>query len=404
MRGAGIHTRSCRRLSPSKACCPQLRNQTLTNATGMIVGTSGMSYGGDETSGDSSQAQQYLLAQAPQRSRSLSDTSLRPPTWETMPMMGGHHQGAGMSADGGLLGSHDGRRPTSAGTVNMNDVLPGPSSSNPLFQPQGPSLRSQPLRLPASAGPGQSSFGPSLQPNVSNFAFGSPGLNPHFGTSDYLTPDIAAVQLRRAKSDSRGHRVVRSEDLRYGSQSNFLSPNDMMVPPPSMTQQEFLRNASQRQFLHPAEPVVSIRGSHHRRASSGSRERPGMGGVTGWSSGASSARASPYPSPSASPRPGYGPLPDLNGMPVSVSMTAMRRTPSGTMMTTDLNMNSSIGSMPMDTTSVPTHIAKVNVTTPSTADASQKRRKQPANFVCPVPGCGSTFTRHFNLKGAFHRV
>ena len=44
-------------------------------------------------------------------------------------------------------------------------------------------------------------------------------------------------------------------------------------------------------------------------------------------------------------------------------------------------------------------VSKVNVTTPSTADASQKRRKQPANFACPVPGCGSTFTRHFNLKG-----
>ena len=44
-------------------------------------------------------------------------------------------------------------------------------------------------------------------------------------------------------------------------------------------------------------------------------------------------------------------------------------------------------------------VTKVNVTTPSTADASQKRRKQPANFACPVPGCGSTFTRHFNLKG-----
>ena len=44
-------------------------------------------------------------------------------------------------------------------------------------------------------------------------------------------------------------------------------------------------------------------------------------------------------------------------------------------------------------------VSKVNVTTPSTADASQKRRKQPANFQCPVPGCGSTFTRHFNLKG-----
>ncbi|KAI0081002.1 hypothetical protein K474DRAFT_1588668 [Panus rudis PR-1116 ss-1] len=45
------------------------------------------------------------------------------------------------------------------------------------------------------------------------------------------------------------------------------------------------------------------------------------------------------------------------------------------------------------------NVSKVNVTTPSTADASQKRRKQPANFTCPVPGCGSTFTRHFNLKG-----
>jgi len=44
-------------------------------------------------------------------------------------------------------------------------------------------------------------------------------------------------------------------------------------------------------------------------------------------------------------------------------------------------------------------VAKQNVTTPSTADASQKRRKQPANFKCPIPGCGSTFTRHFNLKG-----
>lgn len=44
-------------------------------------------------------------------------------------------------------------------------------------------------------------------------------------------------------------------------------------------------------------------------------------------------------------------------------------------------------------------VTKINVTTPSTADASRQRRKQPANFQCPVPGCGSTFTRHFNLKG-----
>ncbi|KAJ3480792.1 hypothetical protein NLI96_g8108 [Meripilus lineatus] len=43
--------------------------------------------------------------------------------------------------------------------------------------------------------------------------------------------------------------------------------------------------------------------------------------------------------------------------------------------------------------------SEVPVTMPSVSNASQKRRKQPLNFACPVPGCGSTFTRHFNLKG-----
>ncbi|TFL04221.1 hypothetical protein BDV98DRAFT_469196, partial [Pterulicium gracile] len=45
------------------------------------------------------------------------------------------------------------------------------------------------------------------------------------------------------------------------------------------------------------------------------------------------------------------------------------------------------------------NVSKPNVTTGRTANASHKRRKQPANFVCPIPGCGSTFTRSFNLKG-----
>jgi hypothetical protein len=43
-------------------------------------------------------------------------------------------------------------------------------------------------------------------------------------------------------------------------------------------------------------------------------------------------------------------------------------------------------------------------TTVNTAvEASERRRKTDANFACPVPGCGSTFTRHFNLKGALSR-
>ncbi|KAG7451371.1 uncharacterized protein BT62DRAFT_883876 [Guyanagaster necrorhizus] len=47
----------------------------------------------------------------------------------------------------------------------------------------------------------------------------------------------------------------------------------------------------------------------------------------------------------------------------------------------------------------PLVVSKQNVTTGRTAKASHNRRKQDATFMCPVPGCGSTFTRSFNLKG-----
>ncbi|KAJ7594289.1 hypothetical protein C8J56DRAFT_926385 [Mycena floridula] len=44
-------------------------------------------------------------------------------------------------------------------------------------------------------------------------------------------------------------------------------------------------------------------------------------------------------------------------------------------------------------------VEKVTVTTSATQLASASRRRNEANFVCPVPGCGSTFTRRFNLRG-----
>ena len=198
----------------------------------------------------------------------------------------------------------------------------------------------------------------------------------------------------------------------------------MLYPPASAASRELL----QRQYLHPTEsslpiPSIASRGHGHRRSSSGSRERAFPGG---WSSAASSQRPSPYPSPSASPRPGYGLLPEM--VP---SIQGTRRHMSGVSLDMGMNihnmtsmsgmagmggMNVGMGmpghvpgmpqaapgmSIPVNTGDavVPLTVSKVNVTTPSTADASQKRRKQPANFACPVPGCGSTFTRHFNLKG-----
>ncbi|KAG8212955.1 hypothetical protein J3R82DRAFT_11321 [Butyriboletus roseoflavus] len=44
-------------------------------------------------------------------------------------------------------------------------------------------------------------------------------------------------------------------------------------------------------------------------------------------------------------------------------------------------------------------LSKQTVTSERTAGASHRRRKQDANFLCPMPGRGSTFTRSFNLKG-----
>ncbi|KAK7006088.1 hypothetical protein R3P38DRAFT_3601674 [Favolaschia claudopus] len=117
------------------------------------------------------------------------------------------------------------------------------------------------------------------------------------------------------------------------------------VPPPV--------DFSGPQFLSPVDPPPSIRArGHYRSHSSGS-----------WSN-ASSTRPSPYPSPHPSPVP----LPDS--------------------LPSNSNLNSSNNT-----------VSKQNVTTIRTQKASHNRRKQEATFVCPVPGCGSTFTRSFNLKG-----
>lgn len=49
-------------------------------------------------------------------------------------------------------------------------------------------------------------------------------------------------------------------------------------------------------------------------------------------------------------------------------------------------------------------VEKQHVTTTATQAASATRRKNEAVFKCPVPGCGSTFTRRFNLRGMSRSV
>ena len=223
-------------------------------------------------------------------------------------------------------------------TVSLHEVLP------------------QPQQHSSSAGHTQTSF------NLSNAALPQFNFNTSANKSPYLTPDHVAIGIRRASSDSGRpghHRLSRSEDM----------TSSLLYPPSS--QQDFIN----RQFLYPQDNVPAIRSSHHRRASSGSR-----GGGDGSWSALSSNRPSPYPSPSASPRVRYEDLP-------SVALTG-RQPP---MLRPDASQPNN-GAM--------VTVSKQTVTSERTAGASHRRRKQDANFLCPVPGCGSTFTRSFNLKGA----
>ena len=254
----------------------------------------------------------------------------------------------------------------------MNDVLP------PLGTIPRPSSSASALQTSFSSGPLSQPF--SFQDSSSQG-----------NSSSFLSPDFA-VSLRRARSDGGGaprlaHRQSRSEDLRpamLGSIPNY---------PPSR-HVDFLaqqRGPPESQYLHPPETQPFPRG-HHRRASSGSRER-GMAGPT-WGA----ARSSPYPtSPSGSPARHAEPLPDPGlGSGQSPLINNMMRGDASAGYGSGYSSGGSRGESPA--------VARPNVTTTATADASMKRRINDAKFVCPVPGCGSTFTRHFNLKGmSIHR-
>ena len=327
----------------------------------------------------------YLVPQQP-RSRSKSDTSTRPSIWEIL---------------------HDPSSSNNRDSVNLNDILP---STSP--QPQG--------QMSFSTNVYQSGFSnPSPHPGLLNhYSFAGKSQ----ADSQFLSPDMAlsATVLRRARSDSgrvSGHRLSRSE-------SGISYPPSAHPDFIARTAADSL-NTMKQQFLHPTETVPSTHRGHHRRSSSGSRDR-GIGGM-GLHSAPGSSRASPYPSPNASPLLGYDPLPSIpnmqslplptsmgRGRPVSMpayGASSFGMQPGGI---GELSQQSNSGSnlSEMGSTlngksvsgiksSANPAVSKPTVTTTATAEASERRRKTDANFACPVPGCGSTFTRHFNLKGAF---
>jgi hypothetical protein len=272
-----------------------------------------------------------------------------------------------------------------AWNLGINNYQPQPQPPQqhnlPLQPSLSPDLSPRPLpdysymaAQPSSAGPYTSSFPPISHPGSPlphAHSFGPPVTTQHpnhlMNNDMYLSVDPT---MRRTHSDSGRHRRgAKSED--FSRSSDFASLNQSLLAPPN----------------HPSlmVPGDQYRGrpnglTHHRRASSGSRSHERGGSI----SGGSSVRASPYPSPNASPLMGYSQLqPDVH----TVDMNS-------------LNLREGIHGSPQSQINV----ARPHVTTSATQAASIGRRTSEATFTCPVPGCGSTFTRHFNLKGMSHHT
>ncbi|CAE6438122.1 unnamed protein product, partial [Rhizoctonia solani] len=194
---------------------------------------------------------------------------------------------------------------------------------------------------------------PSVNPN-NIFASRVPDLNVGVGGSlwdNAIDPMLNISNHHRARSvgdangNRRGHiRNARSEDV------------SAVLRTPDMGSHLYL--GSDGSLAPPSMSVPSNGPADHDEGGVGPRRRGHE------RTGSGSHRASPYHSPNASPRN----LPGDDGI--------------------------SFGGI---TLTKP--VERVHVTTPATREASSNRRTAQANFKCPVPGCGSTFTRHFNLRG-----
>ncbi|KAG9018951.1 hypothetical protein FRB90_007942 [Tulasnella sp. 427] len=183
-----------------------------------------------------------------------------------------------------------------------------------------------------------------------------------FGSTDLndITLGLGdTASVRRSNSDGgRSHRrSVKSEDL-----SSLRTPR--LVPTSNM---DFVRSVTAADGslapIDPRSPPLGGPGPQRRRGSGSGHER---------NSSLSALRATPYQRPSPHTSPGGSP----------------HHSPAG--VNEPLPTGDQAGYM---------RVERPLVTTPATKTASANRRRAEASFTCPVPGCGSTFTRHFNLRG-----
>ncbi|KAG8934781.1 hypothetical protein FRC01_000462, partial [Tulasnella sp. 417] len=208
--------------------------------------------------------------------------------------------------------------------------------------------------------PSSSSFNFTLTPAMQRAQLNNMGSI--FASNDMNDMTLGlgeSAGIRRSNSDGgRSHkRSVKSED--------FTSLRTPRLVPTSST--EFIRSVTAADGslapIDPRSPPLGGPGPQRRRGSGSGHER---------NSSLSSLRATPYQRPSPHTSPGGSP----------------HHSPTG-------------GSQPLPADQQATYmrVERPLVTTPATKTASANRRRAEASFTCPVPGCGSTFTRHFNLRG-----
>lgn len=206
-----------------------------------------------------------------------------------------------------------------------------------------------------------SSFNFTLTPAMQRSALNN-NMGSLFASTDIndLTLGLGETAgIRRSNSDGgRSHkRSVKSED--------FTSIRTPRLVPTSST--DFIRSVTAADGslapIDPRSPPLGGPGPQRRRGSGSGHER---------NSSLSSLRATPYSRPSPHTSPGGSP----------------HHSPTGGQQP-----------LPSEQQAAYMRVERPLVTTPATKTASANRRRAEASFTCPVPGCGSTFTRHFNLRG-----
>jgi len=308
-----------------------------------------------------------------------------------------------------------------------------PNTQQPRYNPaSGPMRQRDVSNVRGGAGPYQhnrtSSSGTA---NATPWAPLSPSVPSPLLPNSFAHPEgsgssasqMASRSLRRSQSASRHRRGAQSEDLsqlaRSSNPTEFLNritapdgslapPNSTSIHPASMGYQNSFANSTSTDSSIPNSQSLMnpFRVSHDRHHSTGSNRSTSSLGSGGDGNEAFDQQMG-YQSPSSSR---YGTMRSQNGQmesPARSSAAAAPRIYSQTALPTYTSLSTPPNSNSIMATSMPSNDGPigsvpypiVQVTTSATQAASASRRKNEAIHVCPIPGCGSTFTRKFNLNG-----